>query len=131
MSDPDPDRDPAAQIRETITQSDHEELPVRSVIGRTTLSEREVVEAADSDDAFEFDHGIGLIRLVDTTANEQDAGTGCKPAGANSLDALAGNHEMVNRAVGQSEHEHADCEWGVLVGQRNLADSDSDDSDED
>jgi hypothetical protein len=78
VSDPDPDRDPAAQIRETITQSDHEELPVRSVIGRTTLSEREVVEAADSDEAFEFDHGIGLIRLVDTTANEirSDGGQG-------------------------------------------------------
>lgn len=78
MSDPDPDRDPAAQIRETINQSDHEELSVRSVIGRTTLSEREVVEAADSDDAFEFDHGIGLIRLADTTANEirSDGGQG-------------------------------------------------------
>ena len=77
MSDPGVDRDPAAQIQETIQQSDHQELSVRSVIGRTALSEREVVEAADSDDTFEFDHGVGLIRLVDTT-NEirSDGGQG-------------------------------------------------------
>lgn len=65
MSNSDPDRDPAAQIRETIRKTDQRELPIRTVINRTDLNEQQVVTAADSMEELEFDHAVGLLRLTD------------------------------------------------------------------
>ena len=68
------DLDPADRIRETIRNSDQQELSIRTLIARTDLNETQVVRAAESMADLEFDHAIGLLRLPDSTP-QTDGGT--------------------------------------------------------